>query len=94
MSDTVRHVKAVELAAEVGVDAKQYRRKLRDAAARGHIKHFKNQRWTVRAWSDEHGVLLSVLRDFVGYNGASRHRQLEQEFFEMTGRYPPELSPR
>ena len=94
MSDTVRHVKAVELAAEVGVSAKEYRRKLREAAARGHIKHFKNQRWAVRAWSDEHGILLSVLRRLVGYNGASRLRQLEQEFYEMRGRYPPELPPR
>ena len=94
MNDTVRHVRAVELAAEVGVNDRQYRRKLREAAARGQIAHVKYERWTVRAWSDEHGVLLSVLRGLVGYGGAGRLRQLEREFSEMRGQFPPELPPR
>ena len=41
MGDTVRRVRAVELAEETGVDDRQYRRKLREAAARGHIAHIR-----------------------------------------------------
>ena len=90
----IRHVRAVELAAEVMVDDRQYRRKLLDAAGRGHIKwHIKDQRWTVVAWSRDHADLLSVLKTLVEYRGAGRFRELEREFFDMTGSYPPEFPP-
>ena len=91
----IRRVKALELAAEVGVDARQYRRKLREAAATGHIKwHIKNQRWAVVAWSRDHGEILSVLETLVSFYGAGRFSQLKKEFFDMTGSYPPEIPPR
>lgn len=93
MSRNVPHVQAVDLAAEVTVDAQQFRRKLRTAAVRGYIKHHKHQRWTVSMGSDDHGVMLAVLRQVVGYHGASRLLQLEQEYTEMRGRRPPELPP-
>lgn len=91
MSKTVQPIRAVDLAKKVGVDAKRYREKLRAAADRGYIRHFVYEPWTFRAGSEEHGVLLAVLRQLVGYYGAERLRQLEQEYMEMRAPRPPDL---
>jgi 3-hydroxyisobutyrate dehydrogenase-like beta-hydroxyacid dehydrogenase len=51
-------VKAVDMAKEAGIDPKRFRQALRDERFSWHAH---NERWIVKAGSDEHKAMQSVL---------------------------------
>ena len=69
-----RRITAPELARDVGIDPKRFRRELRLAKDRGEILwHQKGQRWTAPAGSPEHHDMERVLTNLIN-NDTARER--------------------